>query len=167
MMIRVCAGYVLLGAVLWPTPLLNVLQAESAAVVAFASFFVAGWGATRSFTRDRRPVWNVLARQMGALLLPLAMLLIAQHWAPNCTLGQGLLFYLLFPVVTVVFSVGVAYALTGLAPRAPFAALAGIGVLISILGPLYDLGLHPQFYTYNHVFGGVLGPVYDEQLAIR
>jgi hypothetical protein len=40
-------------------------------------------------------------------------------------------------------------------------------VVISLAGPLYDLGLHPQFYTYNHVFGGVLGPIYDEQLAIR
>jgi tetratricopeptide (TPR) repeat protein len=45
--------------------------------------------------------------------------------------------------------------------------LGGIGVLVAVGGPLYDLGLHPQFYTYNHVFGGVLGPIYDEQLAVR
>ena len=167
MMNRVCAAYVLLGAALWPIPLLNVLQAESAAVVAFASFFVAGWGATRSFMDGRRSVTSVLARQAGALLLPLVMLLIAQLWAPNCTLGQGLLFYLLFPGVTVVFAVGVAYAVTALPTRAPFALLAAVGILLSVLGPLYDLGFHPQFYTYNHVFGGVLGPVYDEQLAIR
>ena len=157
----------LLGMALWPIPLLNVLQVESAAVVAFASFFVAGWGATRSFVAGRRSVPNVLARQVGALLVPLAMLLIAQLWAPNCTLGDGLLFYLLFPGVTVVFSVGLAYGITALPTRAPFALLAGVGLLLSILGPLYDLGFHPQFYTYNHVFGGVLGPVYDEQLAIR
>ncbi len=167
MMVRVCAAYVLLGAALWPIPLLNVLQAESAAVVAFVSFFVAGWGATRSFVAGGRSVWDVLTRQVGAGLLPLGMLLIAQLWAPNCTLGQGLLFYLLFPVVTVVFAVGLAYALTAHSPRRPFALLAGVGVSLSVLGPLYDLGGHPQFYTYNHVFGGVLGPIYDEQLAIR
>ena len=32
---------------------------------------------------------------------------------------------------------------------------------------MYDLALHPQLFTYNHVFGGVLGPVYDAELAVR
>ena len=38
---------------------------------------------------------------------------------------------------------------------------------MALLTPLYDLGFHPQFYVYNHVFGGVLGPIYDEELVIR
>jgi hypothetical protein len=167
MMIRVCAAYGLLGAVLWPMPLLNVLQAESAAVVAFTAFFVAGWGATRSFAGDRHSVGRVLGRQMSALLIPLGMLLTAQLWAPNCTLGEGLLFYVLFPGVTVVFAVALAYLGTALPTRRPFALLVGVGLALSIGGPIYDLGFHPQFYTYNHIFGGVLGPIYDEQLAIR
>ncbi|MFO8098797.1 MAG: tetratricopeptide repeat protein [Salinibacter sp.] len=148
-------------------PLLNVLQAESAAVVAFVSFFVAGGAAIRSFGEGRLSVVPVLAQQVGALLLPLAMLLVAQLWAPNCTVGQGLLFYLLFPGVTVVFSVALAYLLTALSLRHPVLWLGGLGLGLSLLGPLYDLGLHPQFYTYNHVFGGVLGPIYDEQLSVR
>ncbi len=164
---RVCAAYGLLGLALWPIPLLNVLQVEAAAVVAFVAFFAAGWAATRTFQTGDASVWAVLGRQEGALVIPLGMLTVAQLWAPNCTFGQGLLFYVLFPGITVVFAVTLAYALTGTNVRRPELVLVGVGVGVSLLGPLYDLGFHPQFYTYNHVFGGVLGPIYDEQLAVR
>jgi len=162
-----CIAYVLLGLGLWPVPLLNVLQVESAAVVAFVSFFVAGWASIRQFQRGRGSLWGVLGRQELALLVPLVMLLVAQLWAPNCTLDQGLVFYGLFPGVTVGLAVALAYLLTGASLQHPFAAYATLGVIIVVGGVAYDLGLHPQLYTYNHVFGGVLGPIYDEQLAIR
>ena len=166
-MVREYAAYGLLGLALWPVPLLNVLQAESAAVVACASFFVGGWAATRRFRAEPASFLRVLGGRMGALLVPLGMLTVAQLWAPNCTFGQGLLFYALFPGVTVVFAVACSYLLTGTGAERPFLWLAVGGVLIGLGGPIYDLGFHPQFYTYNHVFGGVLGPIYDEQLAVR
>jgi len=166
-MVRTCLAYGLLGLLLWPVPLLNVLQVESAAVVAFVSFFVAGRAAVQRFREEEASVVGELGRQETALLIPLVMLLVAQLWAPNYTLGQGLLFYALFPGITVGFAVALAYCVTGTGLSRPFFVLAGLGVLISLAGPLYDLGLHPQFYTYNHVFGGVLGPIYDEQLALR
>ena len=164
---RVLAAYLGLALLLAPIPLLNVLQVEAAAVVAFAAFFVAGGAAIRAFQDETVPFRSVLWRQEAALLVPLAVLTIAQLWAPNCTFAQGLLFYVLFPGVTVVFAVALAYALQGLSLSRPGLALAGIGGVIVVAGPLYDLGLHPQFYTYNHVFGGVLGPIYDEHLAVR
>jgi len=166
-MVRVCLAYGLLGVALWPIPLLNVLQVESAAVVALVAFFVAGWAATHRFRSGEASILSVLAWQEAALLIPLGLLLFAQLWAPNCTIGQGLLFYALFPGITVVFAVALAYFVTGTGTSQPFLALAVGGVLVGLAGPLYDLGFHPQFYTYNHVFGGVLGPIYDEQLAIR
>ena len=164
---RAWLAYGALGLLLWPVPLLNVLQVESAAVVAFAAYFVSGWGAVAAFRAPDASFVRVLGREGLALVVPLAMLTVSQWWAPNCTYGQGLLFYLLFPGVTVVFAVSVAYAVTGLPIGRPLLLLCGLGVGVSLLGPLYDLGWHPQFYTYNHVFGGVLGPIYDEQLAVR
>lgn len=164
---RVCVSYLVLGGLLWPVPLLNVLQVESSAVVALVAFFVAGWAAVRRFRREGTSFLLVLGGQEAALLIPLVFLLTAQAWAPNCTVGQGLLFYGLFPGVTVVLAVTVAYALTGTDLSRPFLVFFGLGMAIVMAGPLYDLGLHPQFYTYNHVFGGVLGPIYDEQLAVR
>lgn len=167
MMRRVCLAYGLLGLGLWPVPLLNVLQVESAAVVALVAFFVAGTAAVAAFRGGEASVRLVLVRQEAALLIPLGMLLVAPLWAPNCTLGQGLLFYALFPGGTVVLAVALAYALTGMGLARPTLALCGIGLAVALMGPIYDLGFHPQFYTYNHVFGGVLGPIYDEQLAVR
>ncbi len=164
---RAAAAYLGLGLLLAPIPLLNVLQAESAAVVALAAYFISGGAAVRAFDATSMSVWQVMGRQAAALLVPLAVLLLAQAWAPNCTLGQGLLFYVLFPGITVVFAVAVAYLLRGLPVSRPGWVLSGLGGLLVVAGPLYDLGLHPQFYTYNHVFGGVLGPIYDEQLAVR
>lgn len=164
---RVYASYVVLGLVLWPLPLLNVLQVESSAVVAFVAFFVGGGSAVRHFRTEEWTLGQELGRQEAALLIPLGMLTISQLWAPNCTVGQGLLFYALFPGVTVVFAVALAYAISGGDVSRPYLVLVGIGGLVSLAGPVYDLGFHPQLYTYNHVFGGVLGPIYDEQLAVR
>ncbi len=163
---RVYGVYLGLGLCLWPVPLLNVLQAEAAAVVALAAFFISGITSIGALQRGASVV-TVLGRQEAALLLPLGLLTIAQLWAPNCTFGQGLLFYGLFPGITVIFSVALAYVLDGFDLRRPRTVLAGIGVLLIVAGPVYDLGFHPQFYTYNHVFGGILGPIYDEQLAVR
>ena len=163
---RTAILYAVLSIALWPMPLLGILHVESAAVVAFAAFFIAGWSAVGAF-RAGDSFGRVLATQMGLLAVPLALLTASLLWTPNCDYGRGLLFFALFPGVTVVFAVALAYAVSGTAWAYPKTVLFGAGVLIALCGPLYDIGLHPQFYTYNHVFGGVLGPIYDEDLAVR
>lgn len=165
---RVLLTYAALGAVLWPVPLLNILHVEASAVVAFVAFFAAGWAALDAF--NRRPpqtLRHVLWIQEAALMVPLALLTLSLLWVPNCDYLRGLLFFGLFPGLTVVFAVSGAYALSGTGWRFQKTILGGLGVGIALVGLLYDLGFHPQFYTYNHVFGGILGPIYDEELAVR
>lgn len=168
---RVLLLYVVLGVALWPLPLLNRLHVESSALVALVAFFAAGLSSIRWLQAEKHtdPVSfaRVLVWQEAALLVPLLLLTVPMRWAPNCGYAQGLMFYGLFPVVSVGFAVALAYWLTGLRVRRPHLLFAVLGLLMAVLGPLYDLGLHPQFYTYNHVFGGVLGPIYDEALVIR
>ena len=165
---KILLTYAVVGVALWPVPLFNIVHVESAAVVAFVAFFVAGWAALTAFNRPvPLSAGHVLATQGGALIVPLALLTVSLLWAPNCDYMRGLGFYALFPGITVVLAVGTAYALSGTGWRFQKTLLAGLGIGIAALGPLYDIGLHPQFYTYNHVFGGVLGPIYDEDLAIR
>lgn len=165
---RVLLGYAVLGVGLWTVPLFDVLHVEAAAVVAGTAFFAAAWAALDAF-RGRHPLafHHVLSTQAVALLVPLGLLTLSLLWTPNCDYARGLLFYGLFPGVTVAFAVALAYALSGTGWRYPKTILGGLGLGIAVLGPLYDLGWHPQFYTYNHVFGGVLGPIYDEELAVR
>jgi tetratricopeptide (TPR) repeat protein len=166
--------YLGLSVALWPVPLLGVLHAESSAVVAGVAFFVSGWAAVRAFRRSVRQaapegtasLGSVLMRQEAALAVPWAGLTATLLWQPNAGYAQGLLLFLLFAPVSVALAVALAYALTGLGVRRPGWVLTGVGLGILVAGPLYDLS-HPQFYSYNHVFGGVLGPIYDEQLAVR
>ena len=159
-------AYSALTLVLVSLPLVSVLHAESSAIVAGVAFFVAGWTAIRSF-QNGQSFWHVLLHQESALLVPLVGLTVSMLWAPNCAYRTGLLFFALFPVISVGASVSLAYLLTGLPLQRPRVWLVGLGVAVAVGGPLVDIGLHPQFYTYNHVFGGVLGPMYDEQLAMR
>lgn len=156
----------MLGVLLWPVPLLGLLHAESSAVVSTVAYFAAGLSSISLFRRGHG-LAGVLSWQIGALIIPLALLTAGLLWRPNCAYADGLLFYALFPVPTVVLSVGFAYALDRWDVRSRSGWLVVVGITVCILGPLYDIGFHPQFYTYNHVFGGILGPVYDEELAVR
>ncbi|NBB99351.1 MAG: hypothetical protein GVY15_00615 [Bacteroidetes bacterium] len=150
----------------WMVPLLHQLNAVSMAALATVAFFTAGGAAVTAFRREAA-VQTVMAAQIGAIVWPLLLFGVAFLWTPVCGRLQGLLFWVLFPVVTVMFAVAVAYALTGWRPARARWYLWGTGLALLIAGPVYDLSLHPQFYTYNHVFGGVLGPIYDETLALR
>ncbi|NNF59542.1 MAG: hypothetical protein HKN04_15000 [Rhodothermaceae bacterium] len=158
--------YGLLSLVLWPSPLLGLLHVEASAVVAAAGFFVAGLAAIQAF-QQQASLRRVLTGHLALLVVPWALLTSTLLFRPNCGYLAGVGFYLLFAVPSVVLGVALAYALTGLRLRWPRAAFVALGLGIAAGGVLLDLGFHPQFYTYNHVFGGVLGPIYDEELAVR
>ena len=136
------------------------------AVLAFVAYFVSGRAAYQIFAdSDEAEFGRVMLGRLTRLLLPLFMLTLAPLWAPNCDYFRGLLFFPLFPGITVVLSVCIAFAIAARGGRFGWHVL--IGVLVTIVGPVFDIGFHPQFYTYNHVFGGILGPLYDEELVVR
>lgn len=158
--------YALLCLTMWTVPLLSIIHVESSAVVATAAFFVAGLS-TFALLRTGVRLGRILVLQEVALLVPWLLLTVSMLWQPNCDYARGLLFFLIFPPVTVVFAVSTARLLQGLPIRRKRTWLVAVGLLLIVLPPLYDVGIHPQFYTYNHVFGGFLGPIYDEQLSVR
>lgn len=166
-MIKASAGaYVLVCSVLWMLPLFRLLHVESAAVLAFVSFFVAGISGLSLFKRGKR-LQSVLQTHLVLLLIPLLMLTLSLLWQPNCEYVQGLMFFLLFPVITVPFSVSLAFAIDRARIKRKYLVHVLLGLFICITGPLYDIGFHSQFFTYNHVFGGVMGPIYDEEVTVR
>lgn len=150
---------------LYAAPLTSVLHAESAAILAASAYFIAGLSSLAQF-RDGACFAPVLLQALAALLLPWLLLTVSLLWVPNCGYLQGLVIFVLFVPVSVVLAVSVAYALTGCGRKSRFLFVA-CGLAVVVAGPLYDLGWHPQFYVYNHVFGGILGPLYDEELALR
>jgi len=166
-MIKASAGaYVVLCSVLWMLPLFRLLHVESTAVLAFTAFFVAGISALSLFQKGES-VGSVIRIHLALLLIPLGMLTLSLLWQPNCEYVQGLMFFLLFPVITVLFSVSLAFAVSRSGIKRSYLVYIILGLFVCIAGPLYDIGLHSQFFTYNHVFGGVMGPIYDEEVTVR
>ncbi len=158
--------YAGLSLALWPVPVVGLLHVESAALVALVAFFVAGWWAWGHFRRGGH-LADALRRQLLLLFIPWALLTLTMLWRPNCDYLRGLVFFLLFPPASVVLAVALAGALHSTGVRHGRRWLVGIGLSLCTLPVAYDLLLHPQLYTYNHVFGGVLGPLYDEDPVLR
>lgn len=164
--IRLALVYAVLCAAMWPWPLLGLLHVEASAVVAGVGFFASGLASVALFRRGAA-LGPVLGRMVALLAVPLALLTLSLLWRPNCGYLQGLGLFVLFTVPSVVLAVALAWALdaTGWRRRGLWFGLVGLAV--AVLPVAWDLGLHPQVYTYNHVWGGVLGPIYDEELAVR
>jgi hypothetical protein len=165
--LRVVGVWALATAALLWVPLLNVLHAEAAAVIATVAFFASGLDAVSKFRRTRSRVRSVVETHLTYLVVPFLVYQVARLWMPGCSFVAGVKFYMLFPVVSVIFAVAVAFLLTGLPLRRTRLWFTVVGLAIATVPVVYDLGFHPQFYTYNHIFGGVLGPVYDFELTVR
>ena len=166
LLLRSSLAYAAVCVALWPFPVFGLLHAEASAVVAAAGCLIAGVGSVGALQTGMR-VRAAAAVHLAALAVPVAMLTGSLAWRPNCAWADGLgLFALLVPP-SVLFGLGVAVATVGLRARAPRATVAVVVLTVAVGGVLFDLLLHPQLFTYSHVFGGVLGPIYDAELAVR
>ena len=163
---RIAAVYALVCTGLWPVPVFGILHAEASAVLAAVGCFVAAIGSVGAF-RSGATLRAVARVHLGALGVPLALLTLSLLWRPNCGYVQGLGLFLLLVPPSVGFGLGLAYATTGLGVRLPRTTVGLVLLAVALGGVLLDLARHPQLFTYSHVFGGVLGPIYDEELAIR
>lgn len=170
------AVYTVLGLALWPVPVLGLVHVESAALVAGVAT-IASALATVSSVRERRPVealpggWGGLLglvfRAWGLLLIPLVLLSVTLLWRPNCAYLAGAGFFLLFTLPSAALGVAVANLAISAGVKRPrlwiFLWWGGVVMVV----PLLVLKTHPQFFVYSVAFGGVLGPIYDEELALR
>lgn len=163
---RVVAAYLILGAALLSNRLFAVLHAESSAVVAFAAFFIAGLHVL-SYQRAAPLTPRLLGAHLALLTIPLVFLTASQLVYPNCAYWTGLYLFAVFTIPSVVFGTAVATAIHAYFSRFRKTAFICAGFLVTLAGVIFDLGFHPQFFTLNHVFGGVLGPVYEQALYLR
>ena len=165
--LRAVAGvYALASVALWPVPVFGILHAEASAVLAGVGCLTAAVGAVGPFRSGAG--FGTLARvHLGGLVVPVALLTVSLLWRPNCGYALGLALFLTLVPPSVLFGLGLAYAATGFGLRMPRTTLALAVLGIAGAGAGLDLALHPQLFTYSSVFGGVLGPIYDEELAVR
>ncbi|MBN1448237.1 MAG: hypothetical protein JXA28_09930 [Bacteroidetes bacterium] len=99
----------------------------------------------------------------GAMLLfiPVAVLVGNAAFVRNCALLDGVLYWLLIPFATILFSTALVLFL-----RLLFGGRAGwayyLVLLLLLIQPVVQIFTRPQIYAYNHVFGMFLGLSWDQ-----
>ncbi|HEY5565250.1 MAG TPA: hypothetical protein VIL33_06640, partial [Rhodothermia bacterium] len=92
-------------------PLVNVLHAESCAVLTFAACFAGGLDAVGRF-RSGESLPGVIRWEFGFLLIPLVLYQISRLVVPGCDLATGLRYFALFPAISLIAAISLAYFLT-------------------------------------------------------
>jgi len=115
--------------------------------------------------RDFRPmILRMLRVSLMLLAIPWGIATLNIFFVKNCSYFEGLLFFLLIPVVTGIFSVSLAGLSLVIARRPSLVYLAFLALIL--LHPLYLGYVSPQIYSYNPVYGYFPGFSYDEVLTI-
>ncbi|MFN0159531.1 MAG: hypothetical protein ACKVRP_15825 [Bacteroidota bacterium] len=162
--------YLVVSIVCTQTPLLNYLGFEFSLLFAVLSSFVAAFIVIDRL-KDRSDTPNSLRAFKDALVLnyilliiPLVVMVTNAFFVRNCSLLEGLAFFLLLPAVSVWFasSLGFFCAVHYRHPRAIF-------VLFVLLTVAYAAALGyftPAIFSYNFFYGYFPGLTYDEALGI-
>ena len=158
-------------------PLVGDIGFEFAVLTAFIAAFatgfmvihlVAAW--RRSHGKENTPS-TLLARLFGlslsTLILPLAVMFIKSWISGFCNVSEGLAFYLLLPVITVLWSTSVASLCALATERKLRATLLFLAVMFVSIGiSVYRLATQPPVFAYNPIIGYFPGPIYDEVVVI-
>ncbi len=168
--------YLVASLVCTQLPLLNYLGYEFSAVTAILATFVSAFltitlvrlqseVSPRIAEHVLRSFIRVLLLNLILLFIPLAVILANALFVKNCSLLQGFVFFLLLPVVSVVFSSAVGF-LCAVHYRHPKIIFS----LFFLATVAYAVGLGyftPAIFSYNFFYGFFPGFTYDEALSIR
>ncbi|MBI4536088.1 MAG: hypothetical protein HY708_07400, partial [Ignavibacteriae bacterium] len=171
--------YGILSIVCTQIPLLNYLGYEFSAFFAMLSSIVAGVtaigvvkrGIVLSEPSSQKPVHpafvsvkDSIVLNFVLLIIPLVVILTNAMFVKNCSLLEGLGFFFLLPVVSVIFSCAVGFfcAVHYRFPKSAFFAF-----VVATLVYAAALGYFtPSVYSYNFFYGYFPGLTYDEALGI-
>ena len=120
-----------------------------------------GTGSSRGF---RSLVISCSMSGFGLLLIPLIVGGMNIFFVKNCAIAEGVLYYILHPLVTAFWSIALSIVCCVIARR-PFRLYATILVL-TLLYPFYIGYASPQIYSYNFIYGFFPGISYDEIVRI-
>lgn len=165
--------YLLLSVLLSQTPLFNYLGYEFSAAMTVPAAFVSGL-LTLHWLRDHRSMpmtgrtWLsvlgvYLTINLLLLLIPFAVISLNALFVKNCAFALGAVYFLLLPIVTMVFSVSLALVTGMLFRRSALIFSAAVaGLLLHIV---FITVFQPQLFAYNFILGFFPGITYDETLT--
>jgi tetratricopeptide (TPR) repeat protein len=179
--------YLVVSAVSTQLPLLNYLGYEFSVVIALVASCVSGFltirwvkkalgeapsgllpsniGEAQTLAATLLDVFTqALLFSLALLLIPLVVMLTNAVFVKNCSLLQGLGFFLLLPVVSVVFScsLGLFCAVHYRRARTMFTLVFVATIVYAALAGYFT----PAIFSYNFFYGYFPGLTYDEALGI-
>ncbi|MCB0746178.1 MAG: hypothetical protein KDC90_01830 [Ignavibacteriae bacterium] len=144
-------------------PLLNILSYESSALNGVLFGLISGiyW----LHNKNKNSIFNHLKFYSIISAIPLIILFISTLVCQQCPLSDGLLFYTVFALPSLI--VGACLAELSIKISDHYKYLWFIFVfLIILLGFLPELYFNPQIYFYNPLFSYYPGVIYDENIQI-
>lgn len=150
------------GCLFIPIPLLGDFHFESAILAGTLGCFLGGIISSRLILKKDSIILFKVLRSIYLFGLPLLLFSLFR----NCLIWDGVGFWLLIPIPSVLFGISIGRFFRKII--IPFPALFtvftlflfGLGVL------LFEFLTLPQVYFYNHVWGAWPGPIYDETVRV-
>lgn len=165
--------YFLITGALTQVPLFNYLGYEFSAVMTIPTALISGM-LTLLFVREHRAkpltrrTWlyviiDYIHVNFLLLLIPLIVITLNGFAVKNCAYTKGLAYYLLLPLVTMVFSVSLALVIGSYFKWSKTVfVLTILGLLSHIVVITY---FQPQLFAYNFILGYFPGITYDETVG--
>jgi hypothetical protein len=99
------------------------------------------------------------------LLIPFFVISINGFFVRNCSLLNGVLYFILLPVIGILFSILLSSFVCALFEKRKLLWFGIISVLL-IINSFLTYYFYPQLFVYNPICGYFTGFVYDEELSI-
>ncbi len=164
--LSVIAGLVIILA----TPLFAVLGFEYSTLMALALSFVCGIASAKRQRMEMTQWTEIRSVIFDCLLLssvPLVISVVSLPWIPNCSLWDGLIFYLEIAFPSAILGGMFGLACSWIAKKRSKAVLFFIAFWIITLFLSFLPGyFNPQLFTYGWQYGFFPGIVWDESLEL-
>jgi len=164
-------AYFILSLICTQIPLLNYLGYEFSSLLALVSSLISGFlsfSIVRQYRADasdkRRGFQQALMANLAILVVPLVVMLTNTLFVKNCSVMNGVVFFLLLPLVSAWFSTCLAFFCTMQFrhPRVIF-----VGLFCATVAYAAAIGYYtPAIYSYNFFYGYFPGLTYDEVLEL-
>ncbi|MFA6437782.1 MAG: hypothetical protein WCX28_00610 [Bacteriovoracaceae bacterium] len=163
----------LLSGAMTQVPLFNYLGYEFSALMTIPASVISGT-LTILWLRDHREapltrrtwlfvIGDYLLVNFFLLLIPFLVISFNAFSVKNCAFAKGALYYVLLPVVTMIFSIPLALVIGTVFRKGISVFLMVIGLLLThIVAITYT---QPQLFAYNFILGFFPGITYDETLT--
>ncbi|MCW8848577.1 MAG: hypothetical protein OQJ81_01260 [Melioribacteraceae bacterium] len=144
-------------------PLLNILSYETSTLNAVLLSLLSGFYWLHNFKRKSNK--SLISQLLLFTALPLVILVVSTVFCQQCPLNEGIYFYLLLVLPSIVVSIAIASISETLTVKWKYLIYIILWLLV-IFSFLPELYFNPQIYFYNPIFGYYPGVIYDQNIDI-